>query len=469
MNGYRSVHIARVFLMKNPADKLLPVPPLLQPQTKNGLQIINLEAMPQQHSFSDGLGGDSLGYNRMSYLGPAFRLSREDRVQVCLRNALSDVTNLYWSGMSSESKTDGWTPVAPGKSRTCKYSIQQIAATSWYHPVVRGDTARQMYMGLGGIFIVDDEIDHSLPHQYGVDDIPLVVQDRTFDHQGKMIYPLNPGGLNGSTSRVFITNGVVAPFLDVDSQCLRLRLVNGSNLSIYRFFLSGNLPFQLIAIDGGFLEQPLLMDELILGSGERAELVVDFSLFEEGDSLLLMVEEYFSRHVARVLQMRVARSIDRECHLPSHLYSLPPIRHMNPVSRHIVMTTVPSLVHPFPDSEFIVNGISFDQMTDIDVHSVVSGHETWIVENRLGPMAMKMPYSFYLYGQFFRVIAINDEPPPPYLIGWKDTLLLWPGNRVHIVVEFTRTSGRCCYHCRMLEQETEGLIEYFDIKGSKQQ
>src|SRR5699024_6266015 len=155
----------------------------------------------------------------------------------------------------------------------------------WYHPHPLHKTGEQVYKGLAGLLLIEDEVSQSLPipDDYGVNDFPLIIQDRNLNEDGQLSYNLNMmsmmHGMEGDTPLV---NGAYDADLEVPRGKVRLRLLNGSNARVSQFQLEDGAEFWQIASDGGFLEKPVKMDHLVLGPSERAEDIVDFSLYERG-------------------------------------------------------------------------------------------------------------------------------------------------------------------------------------------
>src|SRR5699024_7053762 len=127
-----------------------------------------------------------------------------------------------------------------------------------------------------------------IPKEYGVDDVPLVLQDKRFDSDGRIDYDLGMRDvMNGLQGNTMLVNGAVNPFLKVPSDMVRLRLLNGSNAIVYEVHCNNHQSFQQIASDGGCLEEPEEMDNIILGRAERADILVDFAELKKGETVQL--------------------------------------------------------------------------------------------------------------------------------------------------------------------------------------
>jgi FtsP/CotA-like multicopper oxidase with cupredoxin domain len=101
-------------------------------------------------------------------------------------------------------------------------------------------------------------------------------------------------------------------------------------------------------------------------------------------------------------------------------------------------------------------------MNRVDERLKLGDTEIWEIENRDGMMSQ--PHSFHIHQVQFRILDINGEPPPSQLDGWKDTVLLWPGDRVRFIARFESYKGLYMYHCHLLEHEDNGMMGQFLIE-----
>jgi blue copper oxidase len=178
-----------------------------------------------------------------------------------VENRLNTATTVHWHGLLVPGHNDGGPqqPIHPGERWQPVLKIDQPAATLWFHPHPHGDTARQIYMGLTGMIIVDNDSDArlGLPRTFGVDDLPLILQDRTFDSDGSIEYASKTlDALDiayGARGDTVIVNGAVAPIAKVPPGVVRLRLLNAANAQNFELRFSDQRAFHVIASDGGFL------------------------------------------------------------------------------------------------------------------------------------------------------------------------------------------------------------------------
>ena len=190
--------------------------------------MFELVARKDETAFFKGKKTETYGYNG-SYLGPVIRVRKGEEIDITLRNQLNEPTTVHWHGLRVDGVMDGGPhyPIAAGKMRNVRFRVEQPAATLWYHPHPHGKTGEQVYKDLAGLFLVDDEISEALPlpKEYGINDIPLIIQDKRFTENGKLLYKTHMMDVvRGMMGNVLVVNGVVNPRLEVDAQNIRFRL-----------------------------------------------------------------------------------------------------------------------------------------------------------------------------------------------------------------------------------------------------
>ena len=167
-----------------------------------------------------------------------------------------------------------------------EFEVKNRAGTYWYHPHPHGQTGHQVYGGMAGLFLVSDEEERAAGLPAGELEIPLVIQDRTFDRENQLVYL--PGGMmdrmNGLMGDTILVNGRPEYTLSVATRVYRLRLLNGSNARIYRLAWGDGTPLTVIGTDGGLLKTPVERKSLIMGPGERVDLWADFSRYATGST-----------------------------------------------------------------------------------------------------------------------------------------------------------------------------------------
>ena len=277
---------------KKKSNNKLPIPPLLKDKNpEEGKAEFDLKVQYGKREFIEGYEADTLGYNG-DYLGPIIKVNKGDEVKINVNNTLGEPTTVHWHGLEVPGEMDGGPNQVIEPNTTWKpyFTIDQPAATLWYHPHILNKTGEQVYKGLAGLLYIEDEYSKKLdiPKEHGVNDIPLVVQDKRFTNEGKIPYNLEMNDLmNGFLGDTVLINGAINPELDVKNEVIRLRLLNGSNARSYEFKFSNKTKFYQIASDGGFLEKSIEMNKISLAPAERAEILVDFSNYSVGDKITL--------------------------------------------------------------------------------------------------------------------------------------------------------------------------------------
>jgi blue copper oxidase len=214
------------------------------------------------------------------YLGPAIRVRRGEKVVAQVTNSLPENTTMHWHGLIIPGANDGGPHqvIAPGKRWQTELAIDQPAATLWFHPHYYPSTAQEVIKGLAGLLIVDDEevARLPLPTRWGVDDIPLVIQDRRFTPDGQFFDRMNIVAITfGYIGDTMLVNVAIYPEARTARGWLRFRILNGSNARSYTLAASDNRSLYVIASDGGLLESPVELKELLVHAGERFEVMVD--------------------------------------------------------------------------------------------------------------------------------------------------------------------------------------------------
>jgi len=230
-------------------------------------------------------------------LNPLLRIQKGAHLRVRYWNALDETSIVHWHGLKVDTNNDGHPHYAVGSGQTYDYhfSVSNRAGTYWYHPHPHHLAAKQAYLGLAGLLIVEDPeelaLQRSLDLSLGATDVPLLIQDKRFGEDGALRYA--PGAqdhFHGYLGDRVLVNLTPAPCFDCAARLYRFRLVNGSNARIYRLaFLRGADPLELhvIGADGGLLERPVAAREIFLSPSERADVLVDLSPAPLGDRIVL--------------------------------------------------------------------------------------------------------------------------------------------------------------------------------------
>lgn len=273
-------------------SRALPIPPLLVAESGQPLALTLQTGTSYWHA---GLPTATWGING-PFLGPAIRLQRGQRTDIKVINQLSEATTLHWHGLEIPGDQDGGPHqmIAPGASWTAHLTLDQPAATGWFHPHPHQVTGRHVAMGLAGLLLLEDAESRRLPlpTTWGVDDIPVILQDRRLQDDGQIDYQLDVmSAAVGWFGDIMLTNGAVYPQHRAPQGWLRLRLLNGANARSMKLACSDGQPLQVIASDGGFLAAPVPVRELELLPGERFEVLLSTHAGKPFDVVLLPVTQ----------------------------------------------------------------------------------------------------------------------------------------------------------------------------------
>ena len=447
-------------------DSPLAIPPLAESHIDDrGRRVFDLTAQRSASEFVDGRTTTTWGFNQ-DYLGPTLRAARGESVLVNVHNALDVPTTVHWHGMHLPARMDGGPHqmIAAGADWSPTWTIDQPATTLWYHPHPHGKTEKHVTMGLAGLFILDDPVEAALPlpRDYGVDDIPVIVQDVRFTDDGQLT--TSTRGFVGPVGDQLLVNGTLGPYLDVTTDVVRLRLLNGSAARVYDFGLSDGRDLALIATDGGLLEQPYETGHVQLSPGERAEVLVRMS---PGESVTLRstppdlgLDTITAGMNAGndgfdILELRAAETLASVGIVPA---TLAPIERLD--------ESAASVRRDFRLSGFEINERGMD-MSRIDEVVTVDTTEIWSVTNE-----QRMPHSFHVHDVQFQVLSVAGAPPPPELAGWKDTVYLRPQTEFRLILRFTDYTDPdfpYMYHCHLLWHEDMGMMGQFVVIGPDEQ
>ncbi len=404
-----------------------------------------------------GVSTPTWGYSA-SVLGPTVRARRGERVKFAISNALPEATSVHWHGMHLPAKFDGGPHqmIAPGAVWTPSWTVQQQAATLWYHPHPHGATEKHVHRGLSGFFLIDDDAADalSLPKEYGVDDIPLVIQDRRFTADGA-VDESDPTdvGLLGDT---IVTNGIAGAHLRVTTERVRLRVLNGSSGRLYNLALADGRAFHLIGTDGGLLPKAVALDQLQLSPGERAEIVIALRPGENTTLRSLPITdragidraaEFGFDDTFDILALQAAETLRPSPSLPESLIPM----------TALAAATTPA-TRSFDLQWFMINNQRMD-MNRIDMTIPVDTTEVWSVRNK-----DNWPHNFHVHDVQFQILTVDGKAPPPALSGWKDTVYTSSGSTYTLAMRFadhTDPTYPYMFHCHLLHHEDQGMMGQF--------
>ena len=428
-----------------------------------------------------------------SYPGPIIRTHTGQKVRIRFTNDVADETIVHWHGLHVPADMDGHPRfvIQKGQTYVYEFEVRNRAGTYWYHPHPHGLTGPQVYGGLAGLFLVSDEEEQSVGLPDGAYDIPLVIQDRTFDDNNQLVYLSGHRmqQMTGFLGDWILVNGLPDFILPAATTAYRLRLLNGSNSRIYKLAWQDDRPLTVIGTDGGLLETPVQRRYVMLGPGERLDLWVDFSQFPIGSELNLVSLPFDAGPMGgggmrrgmmgsvsslpngagfSVFKVTVDRKAEHAGALPQKLSTIKRYRYQDAVNRenprriHLVMRHM----------TWTLNGRTFRMQEVANDETVrLNTLEVWEFINEGGGMgmmgSMDMPHPMHLHGMQFQVLERRGVAHRGYVDeGWKDTVLLMPGERIRILVCFSEYPGLFLYHCHNLEHEDMGMMRNYLIENT---
>ncbi|MCX7084668.1 MAG: multicopper oxidase domain-containing protein [Methylococcales bacterium] len=447
-----------------------------------------------------------------SYLGPIINLQKGQKVRINLYNQLPEPTVTHWHGLHVPANMDGHPQytISPGEVLVYEFEVLNRAGMNIYHPHPHEATAKQVYHGLAGALFVRDAEESALELPSGLYEIPIVIQDRRFDHQNQLIYASSRHDhMLGFYGDRIVVNGRPHYQLDVESRAYRLRVLNGSNARIYKLAWDDGTPLTVIGVDGGLLEQPEVKPYVMLAPGERLDVWADFSGRKEGSELVMKslpfsgVLPKMAERMGGMMQsslsvgsdypiftVRVAKSVSDSPKLPSKLSTI--VKHSlsevanpnNPLPIAISESPMAMLLNgkayafndEQPSERIKVNTI---QLIEIFHAHGAGGHGGGMGMGMMKQgggmgMMMSMAHPIHLHGQQFQIVSrsISTQHSDAYAsvrdgfieTGLKDTVLVMPGETVRIIKPFQDFKGLFMFHCHNLEHEDMGMMRDFLVE-----
>lgn len=403
-----------------------------------------------------------------NYPGPLLRIKRGEMFTMNVKNSIEDEVTIHWHGMELPAKMDGhpMDAIMPGASFTYQYPILNRAGTYFFHSHTHGKTAPQVFKGLAGVLVIEDEEEQALDLPRGEYDIPLLIQDLRFDANRQIDYaPTSLDKMVGYMGDTVVVNGTPNAFHMVKRGLYRLRLINASNSRIYKLAFSDKKNFHVIASDGGLLQKPVEVNTLTIAPAERYEILVNFSGYSNGSSVMLRSEEFEApTHMGMVPDFPQGMPLDilqfninGDGIQQSIPLSLSQITRIDPASakrvRSFEMGMTSAMVHTINDKLY--------DMHRIDEKVPFGETEIWEFINTEDDMLHPM----HVHGVQFQIISRNGNTEiPAHEMGWKDTFLMGPSETVRVILNFDKYEGMYLMHCHNLEHEDDGMMMNFSVE-----
>jgi len=515
----------------------LPIPSVIQPVVPGGTYYeVSMTQFEQDLGLKDGSGNPMYttvwGYNG-SYPGPTFEARKNTPITVKWKNELVDgnnplahllpvdtsilsenypnygvpvVTHLH--GGHVESASDGnpeaWFTPDFGETgpywsqQVYNYSNDQEATTLWYHDHALGITRLNVYAGLAGFYLLREESEDNLNLPSGNYEIPIVIQDRMFTDDGQLFYPSmpeeagqpNPSILPEMFGDFIVVNGKTWPVLNVEPRKYRFRFLNGSDSRFYKLFLGNTIPFIQIGTDGGLLNAPVTLNQMLLAPGERKDVIVDFSdpaLF--GQTLIMKNnarspfptgETVDPRVAGQIMAFRVNLALNG-----ADNSVIPPVLRTTPIAALGTPDNTRQLLLIEKEDEFerlkpqlgtsALGALDFNSpITENPMHNAL---EEWQVINATPdahPVHLHLVSYQIVSRQKFNVARYVPGDPSSLQLqgqskfptadesGWKDTAVMYPGEVTRIRARFD-LKGLYVWHCHILSHEDHDMMRPFYV------
>lgn len=421
--------------------------------TQNKTVEYNLEASEFQWDLAPGKTISAWGFNGQ-VPGPVLRASKGDTLVVRVTNKLSEPTVVHWHGIRLPAQMDGTEevqkPIAAGETFEYKFQVPD-AGTFWYHS--HHNETNQVERGMYGAIVIEDKTDPVFDEERVLvfDDMKL-----TGDYQfTKPTWFLQRWDERhaGREGNMHLINGKEQPMFEIAAgQTERWRIVNASNARYIRLSLGGNA-FKLIGTDGGLVEEPVRMNEILITPGERVDLAV--GPFEAGDTFAIESLEY--RRSPDMKKKRYTYGLVKVGEAKASVVRLPEqLRRIDSLAPHnaIVNRKVKLSV-----GLSLKDGVDFFVNNKIHVNDApvkVGELQVWEVFN-----ASLMDHPYHLHGFFFQVLEVDGNAPA--YKAWKDTVNISPRSKVKIAWMPDNRPGRWMYHCHILEHHAAGMMASFEV------
>lgn len=450
---------------------------------------IELTARPAAVSILPGRKTAMWTFNG-SFPGPTIRLESGEATRLTVRHALpksADTLTIHHHGGHQPTGEDGQPGVnviAPGHRHTYRYGLRDEhrpvrAAMNWYHDHSHFRTAHNTWRGLAGMVIVDDAFERKLQLPAGKYELPLLITDRSFDKNNQLTDPFPPYDENSGPSTAvpnddifgdtFLVNGVPQPYVVVEPRRYRLRVLNASVFRVYNLALSDGSELTQIGSDGGLLPKAATVRAVMLGPGERADIVIDFGKHAGRKLRLASVPRAESSltprsepATAELMEFRVRRGqVADHSEVPHKLRPLPAwVDELSDQPDRVWAFGMG--VDPQGRTAWTINGQAFDHHR-VDARPKVGSTETWMLVN-----TSQTSHYVHIHDVAWYVISRNGAAPGPAESGLKDTFRVDPGEVVVIGTKFTDFVGTFLIHCHMLQHEDHGMMTAYEVVGAGQ-
>ncbi|WP_294353018.1 multicopper oxidase domain-containing protein [uncultured Clostridium sp.] len=197
-----------------------------------------------------------------------------------------------------------------------EYTNHQPGTTMWYHDHAMGETRLNVYAGLAGFYILRDSLENRLNLPKGNYEIPLLIQDKSFNSDGSLFYPdsspfvsFTPSIAPQFLGNTIVVNGKLWPYLKVEPRKYRFRILNGLNRRQYTISMENGAEFIQIGTDGGFIEAPITLKSFSLAPAERIDVIIDFSKYEGTSFNLINSDTDADENTGIIMRFKVTKPL----------------------------------------------------------------------------------------------------------------------------------------------------------------
>jgi bilirubin oxidase len=435
----------------------------------------NIVLSKSTKQFFTGKATATYGYNGQSFWGPTLIMNKGDNVQMNVTNTLQDTTTVHWHGFHIPAVMDGGPhqKIAPGTTWSPYFQVMNNASTFWFHPHLHEKTYVQQTMGAGGLIIVRDPIESALnlPRTYGTDDIPLVLTSRRFNSDNSFDTTVHDYG------DYALVNGTLSPQVSLPKQYVRFRILDAEIERAYNLGFSDNRSFYVIGNDGGLLNAPVAVTRLVIGVGERYEILVNLGGDAVGSSVSL--KAYNSNQTFGFPGGEPGTTGETGSLLNNKDFEVLKINVASPTASAITSVPVSLTTNTYWQasdanaslstainggqglSAFYFDNNYYNYSTinhTISLNSIVNW--TFVNGNIFG-------HSIHIHDIQFKIVSRSSGAIASYEQGWKDTFFLRLGETVSVVAKFDDFSDGVnpyMYHCHFPNHEDAGLMGQFIVK-----
>ena len=377
-----------------------------------------------------------------------------DTLVVRVTNHLKEPTLIHWHGLRVPAPMDGTgvtqTPIQPGEVFEYRFVVPD-AGTFWYHS--HFNETVQVEKGLYGALIVEDPMD---PVTDG--EKVLMIDDMKLDEENQFTKPgwfvpriiERHDGRQGDT---LLINVQEDPRIEIHAgQIERWRFINSSSARYFVLSLEGK-EFKMIGTDGGLLEHPRTVTEVLITPATRIDIAA--GPFNEGETFAIESLGYNRGTFLKAKREKFATVVVGEekpsvAFIPDTLRSIEPLAGQDAeITRTVKFSEVTNLKRGV---DFMIN----DDVHGSDKSVKVGELQVWEVSN-----TSMMDHPFHLHGFFFQVIEENGKAPE--YRAWKDTLNLPPKSKIKIAWMPDNRPGTWMYHCHILEHHAAGMMATFEV------